>query len=366
MRIAYLKSNYDPAHTGGGFVHVGQFIKNALELGHEIWVYPGNQFPGTKIVPTDRINHIKTLRKMDALYIRLENVAPKMLSWSLPPRRLLYGLPLVVWEFNTLPNELSAEQKILDKSKSNFYRYSPGCDLGVCVSPALSDIISNKLNIKRVITISNGSDPDLFRPDVSIAPRMLAFQDKFNVVWIGTIKQSWHDLDLIGEVAKMLWEGDEGKNINFHIIGAGLAGFMAQMSPNVFYWGAEQYERLPYWLSGMQVGLSTYKPSQASLGSPLKLFDYMSSGLPVVSTEHPLAGDILKASGAEDLMIPFEDSKALANVLSRLSSDRERCKRLGAAGRQLVIEKYNWRKSVSDTLDEMEKILSEKGFKSKA
>lgn len=360
MRTAYLKSNYSPAHTGGGSVHVGQFIENALELGHEIWVYPGNQFPGTKIVPTDRLNHIKTLRRMDALYIRLENAAPKMLSWSVPPRRLLYGFPLVVWEFNTLPDELASEQRILDNSNSKFFRYSTGCDLGICVSPALSDIVSNKLKIKRVVTISNGSDPDLFRPDAPIAPRMLAFQEKFNVAWIGTIKESWHDLGLIGEAAKLVWANNEGKIINFHIIGAGLSGFMAEMPPNVFYWGAEQYELLPHWLSGMQVGLSTYKPSRASLGSPLKIFDYMSSGLPFVSTEHPVADKILEELDAEDLMIPIEDSQALANVLIRLAADQERCKRIGAAGRQLVVEKFNWRKSVSDTLDIMSEILTEK------
>lgn len=365
MRIAYLKSNYDPAHTGGGFVHVGQFIKNALKLGHEIWVYPGNQIPGTNIVPTDHLNHIKTLRKMDALYLRLENAAPKMLAWSMPPRRLLYGFPLVVWEFNTLPDELASESQVLDKSNSKFYKYSSGCDLGVCVSPNLSDIISNKLKIKRVVTISNGSDPELFTPEASVAPRMLAFQEKFNVVWIGTIKETWHDLDIIGEAAKLLWTDEKGRDINFHIIGAGMSGFMAQMPPNVFYWGAEQYELLTHWLAGMQVGLSTYKPSRASLGSPLKLFDYMSSGLPVVSTEHPLAGDILKASGAEDLMIPFGDPEALADVLIGLASDRKKCKRIGAAGRQMVIEKYNWTRAVSDTMEELETVLSEKDLQPK-
>lgn len=360
MRIAYLNSNYNPSHTGGGFVHVGQFIKNALALGHEIWVYPGNQFPGTNIVPTNHLNHIKTLRKMDALYIRLEDFAPRMLTWSLPPRRSLYGFPLVVWEFNTLPGELASEKQVLDKSNSKFFRYSPGCDLGVCVSPALSDIISNKLKIKRVITISNGSDPDLFSPDAPIAPRMLAFQDKFNVAWIGTIRQTWHDLALIGEAAKQLWADSKGRGINFHIIGAGLSGFMAEMPPNVFYWGAEQYELLPQWLSGMQVGLSTYRPSRASLGSPLKIFDYMSSGLPFVSTEHPVADKILEELGAKDLVIPFEDSKTLANVLIGLASDRDRWKRIGAAGRQLVVEKYNWRNSVNYTLDVMSEILAEK------
>lgn len=360
MRIAYLNSNYYPAHTGGGYVHVGQFIKNALDLGHEIWVYPGNQFPGTRIVPTDRFNHIKTLRKMDALYIRLEDYTPKMLSWSLPPRRPLYGFPLVVWEFNTLPGELDTDKQTLDNYNSKFYQYSPGCDLGVCVSPALSAIISSKLKIKRLITVSNGSDPDLFRPDAPIAPRMITFQDKFNVVWIGTIRQTWHDMALIGEAAKLLWADNEGRGINLHIIGAGLSGFIAEMPPNVFYWGAEKYESLPNWLSGMQAGLSTYRPSRASLGSPLKIFDYMSSGLPFVSTEHPVADKILEELDAKDLVIPFQDSKTLANVLIGLVSDRERCERIGAASRRLVVEKYNWRKSVIDTLDIMSEILAEK------
>jgi glycosyltransferase involved in cell wall biosynthesis len=195
---------------------------------------------------------------------------------------------------------------------------------------------------------------------------MLAFQDKFNVVWVGSIKETWHDLELIAEAANQLWEEEKGRNINFHIIGAGLSGFMAEMPPTVFYWGAERYQRLPNWLAGMQVGLSTYKPSRASLGSPLKVFDYMSSGLPFVSTEHPVAGRILEDLGVKELMIPFGDSNALAQVLVELASDRERCKRIGAAGRQLIINKYNWHQSVKDTLGAMEELLKEKGKVSKA
>ncbi len=360
MKIAYVNASYDRKHTGGGHVHIEQFIKNAIALGHEIWVYPGNQFPGATTIPTDHLNHIKTLRKMDALYIRLESWPPPILSLTVPPRRLLYGFPLVIWEFNTLPNELSSDQKILDKSNSKFYKYSSGCDLGVCVSPNLTETISSKLRIKRVITISNGSDPDLFTPEATIAPRMTAFEDKFNVVWIGTIKETWHDLDLIGDAAKLLWDEEKTRNINFHIIGAGLSGFMAEMPPNVFYWDAERYQRLPHWLAGMQVGLSTYKVSRASFGSPLKIFDYLSSGLPVVSTQHPLASEILNTLGAEDLMIPFGDPEVLADVLIGLASDPERCKRIGAAGRQLVIERYNWHQAVSETLNVMSEILAEK------
>ena len=91
MKIAYVNASYDRKHTGGGHVHVEQFIKNAIDQGHEIWVYPGNQFPGVQTIPTGRINNVKTLRKMDALYVRLEGWAPPFLSMAMPPRRLLYG-----------------------------------------------------------------------------------------------------------------------------------------------------------------------------------------------------------------------------------------------------------------------------------
>lgn len=362
MRIAYANVNYQQEHTGGGLVHMGQFIKNACALGHEVWVYNRQQIPGTLTIPTDHLAHIKTLRNMDALYIRLENRAPNMLSWSLPPRRWLYGFPLVVWEFNTLPDELDDEPQEHGRPERLFERYSPGCDLAVCVSPYLSDIVNRKLKIKHVITIPNGSDPALFTPQKPLVPRIAAFQDKFNVVWVGTIKESWHDLEMLGEAAMKLWEDEKSRHINFHIIGAGLSGFMAGMPPNVFYWGAEQYERLPGWLAGMDVGLSLYKPGKSHYNSPLKFFDYMSCGLAVISTEHPLVGDIMQTMQASDLMMPHGDGQALANVLKQLSSDQDRVKQLGRQGRQLVIEKYNWHRAVSDTMTAMQEILKEKGL----
>jgi len=365
MKIAYVNANYKRNHTGGGHVHMGQFIKNALALGHEIWVYPGNQYPGAHLIPTDRIQHIQTLRKMDALYIRLENRSPALLSWSGGLRRLLYGFPLVVWEFNTLPDELTGHPSLSQVGSGRLSQYSLGCDLGVCVSPALAEIVGQKLAIKRIITVPNGSDPDLFKPGVPIVPRLRPFQDKFNVVWIGTIKESWHDLEMLGLAASLLWEENCCRDICFHIIGAGLSGFMGNMPPNVFYWGAERYERLPNWLAGMDVGLSLYKPGKSYFNSPLKLFDYMSSGLAIISTTHPLAEPMLAEIKGGNLILNYGDHQALVETLLKLKSNREEVKSLGLASRKLIIEKYNWHRAVKDTLDEMQKILLDKGRKTK-
>ena len=105
MRIAYVNPAYKKNHIGGGLVHIGQFVTNADVIGHDVWTYAGNEYPDANNIPTGHIDHIKTMRKMDALYIRLESEFPTICKWSLPLRRSLYGFPLVVWEFNTIPED---------------------------------------------------------------------------------------------------------------------------------------------------------------------------------------------------------------------------------------------------------------------
>jgi glycosyltransferase involved in cell wall biosynthesis len=363
LKLAYVNTYFKTNHTGGGHVHMDQFIANAAALGHEIWVYPNSKYPGAYTIPTARLSHIKTMRQMDALYIRLEKRSPEICTWSLPPRRLLYGFPVVVWEFNTIPDEAFI-QAVLESNVSQashvLRRYGRGCDLAVCVSPALAEIAKDEFGIQRVLVVPNGSDPNLFRPDAPIANRMLPFRGKFNVVWIGSGKEVWHDLKMLGEAARLVWKTDLGKDIIFHIIGPDLAGIMADMSPNIFYWGAEYYEKLPNWLAGMDVGLNLYHPGPADYNSPLKLFDYMASGLTLVGTTHPVMNDLFVQLRQSDLVLPSGDSKRLADILVSLASDRERVHRQGLAGRQLVINHYNWRRAVQDTMNEIESILRER------
>ena len=363
MKIAYVNANYRFKHTGGGHVHMGQFVANATALGHEVWAYPGNEYPDVHTIPITRLNHIKSMRKMDVLYVRVESRFPEIGIWSLPPHRLLYGFPVVVWEFNTVPESGllhgRSETDVLQTIRS-FKYYGRGCDLAICVTPSLADYVQHNLGISRILVVPNGSDPELFRPDAPLANRMAPFQGKFNVVWIGTGKEAWHDFKMLGDAAQMIWETEVGKEIAFHIIGPDLTGIMAEMPPNVYYWGAEYYEKLPNWLAGMQAGLCLYGPGPADYGSPLKLFDYMASGLALVSTTQPFIMELFAQLGQVDLLAPPGDSRCLANALVSLASDRERVHRLGQAGRQLVISQYNWRRAVQDTMNEIETILCER------
>lgn len=363
MKIAYVNANYQLNHTGGGHVHMEQFIANAIALGHEIWTYPGNKYPGVHIIPTDRFNHIRTMRQMDALYVRLENQFPRICAWAIPPRRLLYGFPLVVWEFNTIPEDAifwndstNAINRIIDNLKF----YGRGCDLAICVAHAVELYVKEKLHIDPTLLIPNGSDPDLFNPDALIPRRMEAFKDTFNVVWIGSAKIKYHDFETIRKSAELLWNRPETRHIAIHIIGPDFNNFMTDMPPNVFYWGGIEYLRLPNWLAAMDVGLYVTKGGSSTYGSPLKVFDYLASGLALVSTTHPAIMELMQQSNQSDLMIPTGDDKALTDVLINLASNPERVRQLGMTGRQLVIDQYNWRQSVKNTLDEMESLLQKK------
>jgi glycosyltransferase involved in cell wall biosynthesis len=365
MRIAYANAFYKMDNSGGGNAHVGQFIQNAAKLGHEIWSWSGNEHSAARKLGINYISLLRKMRTMDALYIRIERTPPSTCRWSLPPHRLLYAFPVVVWEFNTVPEYgLLRGQSItqVENAIRKFQRYGKGCDLAVCVSQALADYVKARLGIQRVAIIPNGSDPELFRPGLPPVKRLDLDPNSLQIVWIGSGDISWTDFDSLREAAWLLWERNMRNKVDFHLIGPDLTGGMGDMPPNVHYYGAERYERLPYWLSAMDVGLCLYKPGPWEYGSPLKLFDYMSSGLTVISTRQRQVNEIFNQLGQSDLLIPYNDPHTLVDVLKNLANDRERIRELGQASRKSVIDYYNWGRAVKDIMIEIETILKEKGF----
>src|SRR6185437_2409566 len=186
-------------------------------------------------------------------------------------------------------------------------------------------------------------------------PRIVPAEGRLNVVWIGSANLGWHNFDLLKAAAKLLWDTGEGDRIAFHVIGPGMQG-MRDAPPNLNYYGAEKYDQLPGWLAAMDVGLNVYHPGPADDSSPLKVFDYMASGLTVVSTEQPEVREIFQQLGQTELWVPSNEPEQLADVLRKLAADPEYRRRQGPAGRQLVLDRYNWRKAVTDTFAELEKL----------
>ncbi len=79
-------------------------------------------------------------------------------------------------------------------------------------------------------------------------------------------------------------------------------------------------------------------PSECE-GSAKCTYEAAACGLPQITTRE--AGDVVQ-HGRNGLIIPPNDPDALAAAIARLHGDREFCARLGAAGRQRVLDEFTW------------------------
>ena len=74
--------------------------------------------------------------------------------------------------------------------------------------------------------------------------------------------------------------------------------------------------------------------------SPLKVFEYMAAGLPVVAPAIDRLGRIVR-NGQEGVLYDAGDPAALAGAIETLC-DPARRRRLGAAARARVVEHFGW------------------------
>lgn len=80
-------------------------------------------------------------------------------------------------------------------------------------------------------------------------------------------------------------------------------------------------------------------PSEYGEGVPTVLLEACASGRPVVATDAPGCRDVIQ-DGVNGLLVPPADPRALAEALYKLLSDSPLRGRMGAAGRQLILDKF--------------------------
>ncbi|MBW6518383.1 MAG: glycosyltransferase family 4 protein [ANME-2 cluster archaeon] len=197
--------------------------------------------------------------------------------------------------------------------------------------------------------ISNGVDTDLFR-DHGMGARYDFGLDGFIIGYVGVMRE-WIDLEPIFSVLKEL--NDEVKLV---VVGKeGRFGENVELAKRygvekkVIFTGMVPYSEVPKYISAMDVCIMPFREGAISeMAVPLKLFEYMACGKPVLSARlqgiHGVAGErVLYASGRDELK-----QKILA-----LYEDEGLRKRLGAQGRRFVEENYDWSKIVG----QMEEVL---------
>jgi glycosyltransferase involved in cell wall biosynthesis len=95
-------------------------------------------------------------------------------------------------------------------------------------------------------------------------------------------------------------------------------------------------------LSRSVAGLVTLHPVINYIDAlPVKMFEYMSAGIPVIASDFPLWREIIQGNDCGLLVDPL-DPAAIAKAIDYLVTNPAVAHRMGANGRKAVNERYNW------------------------
>jgi len=101
-------------------------------------------------------------------------------------------------------------------------------------------------------------------------------------------------------------------------------------------------DRLRSVLDESVAGLVTLHSTPNHLEShPIKMFEYMAAGIPVIASDFPLWRSIIEGAECGYCVDPL-DSGAIAECVDRLVTDKVEARRLGENGRRAIVERYNW------------------------
>lgn len=91
-----------------------------------------------------------------------------------------------------------------------------------------------------------------------------------------------------------------------------------------------------------KVGLVVLHPIPNYVESfPVKLFEYMAAGIPVITSDFPYWRQFVTDIGA-GLMVPPGDPKVLAGAIEQVLADPVRATEMGESGSRAVREHWNW------------------------
>jgi glycosyltransferase involved in cell wall biosynthesis len=408
LSIAYLTYRGKP-HVGGQGIYTRHLTKALVDLGHTVEVFGGQPYPVlderiklTKLPSLDLFNdqypgRFPAYWEFKSRYDFLETAIfstgqfPEPLAFSARvnahlQRRLgefdlvhdnqCLGYGLLLMErmglpvLGTIHHPITMDRRLeMEAAPNRFKRWSIGRWYGfvtmqgrvasrmprvVVVSEnSIQDIHTDMgVDLDRMRLVPVGVDPDLFRPieGVERVPGRLITTASADVALKGLAY-------LIEALAKLRADGHE---LTLTIIGRPKPGKSMDL--------IEQYGLMPHidFVSGVPDERIVELYSEAELavvpslyeGFSLPAIEAMCSGTPLVATDGGALPEVTGTDGETVFRCRKGDAGSLASTIRQALADPDARARIGAAGRQRVIERWTWRRCAEMTVEQYREVLA--------
>ena len=407
-RVAFFVYRGNPT-CGGQGVYTRHLTRELVALGHQVEVFAGQPWPeldeGVGFTPVPGLDlyrdpdpfrvpalrEFKTWADWTEFLIMMAAGFGEPLAFSKRIRKIMRtrradfdiihdnqclgtgiaGLVKDGWPFlETLHHPITVDRSIaLDHAETPWKRFTTRRWFGflrmqVRVAknmPALLTVSHNskvdinaqmKVPLERMTVVPVGVDADVFRPyeGVTAVPGRLMVTSSSDVPMKGLVP-------LLEAVAKLRTERD----IELVVIGKPRPG--GRVATTMERLGLTDIVRTVSGVSDEELA-RLYGEAEVAIvpslyeGFSLPAIEAMSCGVPVVGTTGGAIPEVVGTSGETGLLVTPNDPDALVGAIRTLLDDRELAARLGANGRQRVIERFTWQVTARGTAACYDAILS--------
>lgn len=350
LRLAYLAVE-STTQGHAAYAHVHEIVDGLRRLELEVDLYEPAERPHASLFGR-LLEQVRVQARLwrrwsqyDAIYVRAHYT-------TLPTALLarITGRP-IVQELNGPSDDVfiaHAWTRVMRPLLSWVLRMQlTGADAVVVVTPALGEWVARQTGRRDAEVIPNGANVDLFSPErttTRVLPENFA-------IFFGALT-AWQGIDtLLAAFEHEQWP----RELDLVILGEGAmrdaVAAAAGRHERLHWLGRVPYTEVGPIVARARVGLvpKNGRGGRTETGLfPLKLFEIVACGVPVIVTDFPGQAEFVRAQAC-GIVVPPEAPEALARAVSTVASSPEAAREMGRRGRAAVESAHSWAHRARET-----------------
>ncbi|MCI5223495.1 MAG: glycosyltransferase family 1 protein [Candidatus Electrothrix sp. AR4] len=383
MRICYI--NYEK-YGGGSWVHTSRFIAALKEIHNDLVVHTPQASQGAteeaESTPIGKsfgfTDNLKEVRLLAAMFGRriieefhlLKTTKPDVVI--LRQARYLSAIPLcrllnipIILEINgpSLENEFTPKKDRvrgtafwhwLDKKMMNLAAYN------IVVSETLKHYyVTDGISSEKITSVPNGVDIHTFNADIKgdRVRERLGLKGKTIVGFSGRFAP-WHGLDFLIDAMRIINDSSQYNELAFLLVGAPGHMLATPDLPDEIstITGHIPHEEMPEYLAAIDIFVAPYPLISPFYFSPLKIFESMSMGKPVIASAQGQISELI-TDQVSGLLYPPGDQSALIACIERLLNDTQLRHDLGRNASKTMENNFTWNDNARRILNICRKVV---------